>query len=119
MKQITVAAALALISTGALAGNADFTLVNKTGYAINEVYISPSQKNNWGNDRLGEYQFLNGDSKKFKFGDTKHCEQDIKVTFTDDESEVVWEDINLCEVDKITLKYNRKTNGVSAELGMS
>ena len=37
----------------ASAGNADFTLVNKTGYAIREVYLSPAHKTKWGNDRLG------------------------------------------------------------------
>ena len=118
MKTKTMALAAALISMtgGALAGNADFTLVNKTGYAINEVFISPSQKNSWGQDRLGANQLLNGQSRKFKFGDTRNCKQDIKAIFTDDESEVEWENINLCEVDKITLKYNRKTNEVSADL---
>ncbi len=116
MKNIIVAAALLLSANAALAANADFTLVNKTGYAIEEVYISPSQKNEWGNDRLGQYQFANGESRKFKFGDTKNCQQDIKVIFSDDESEVEWEDINLCEIHKITLRYNRSANEVSADL---
>lgn len=116
MKKMILGAALAIMSGAAVAGDADFTLVNKTGYAINEVYISPTQKANWGKDRLGDYQFLNGDKRKFKFGDTKNCRQDIKVIFTDDESEVEWEDINLCEVNKITLRYSRKSGEVSADL---
>jgi hypothetical protein len=115
-KNMVLGAVLLACAGTALAGNADFTLVNKTGYAINEVFISPSQKNNWGRDRLGENQFLNGQTRKFKFGDSKNCVQDIKVIFTEDESEVEWESINLCEVNKITLKYNRKTKEVSAEL---
>ena len=115
-KHMALGAVLLAFAGTALAGNADFTLVNKTGYAINEVFISPSQKNNWGKDRLGENQFLNGQTRKFKFGDTKNCVQDIKVIFTEDEAEVEWEGINLCEVDKITLKYNRKSNEVSADL---
>lgn len=114
--KIIMVFALIAAAGSAVAGNADFTLVNKTGYAINEVFISPSQKKNWGNDRLGENQFLNGQTRKFKFGDTKNCRQDIKVIFTDDDSEIEWDDINLCEVNKITLKYNKKTNEVSADL---
>lgn len=117
MKKIVAMGALLALAVGnAFAGNADFVLVNKTGYAINEVYISPAQKNSWGNDRLGENQFLNGQSRTFRFGDTRNCKQDIKVVFTDDGSEVEWEDFNLCELNKITLKYNRKTKEVSAEM---
>jgi len=116
MKHIAVAAVFLTSMGSAFAGNADFVLVNKTGYAINEVFISPSQKDAWGKDRLGENQFMNGESRKFTFGDTKNCKQDIKVVFTDDDSEVQWDDINLCEVNKITLRYKRSTNEVSADL---
>lgn len=115
MKKIIFGALLSTIVGAAFAGNADFTLVNRTGYAINEVFISPSKQSNWGKDRLGENQFMNGQSRKFKFGDTRNCKQDIQVVFTDGD-EVEWEDINLCEVNKVTLKYNKKTGDVSADL---
>lgn len=115
MKKILLGALLSTVVGAAFAGNADFTLVNRTGYAINEVFISPSKQSNWGKDRLGENQFMNGQSRKFKFGDTKNCKQDIQVVFTDGD-EVEWEDINLCEVNKVTLKYNKKTGDVSADL---
>jgi len=97
------------------AADADFTLVNRTGYALNEVYISPTHKDHWGKDRLGSNQLLNGQARTFKFGDTKNCVQDIKVVFTDDGSEIEWEGLNLCELEKITLTYNRKTREVSAD----
>ena len=116
LKKTLMFSLLGLASTGAFAGNADFTLVNKTGYAINEVFISPTKQDNWGKDRLGENQFLNGDKRTFRFGDTKHCNQDIKVIFTEGQEEVEWENINLCEAEKITLKYNRKSGEVSAEI---
>jgi hypothetical protein len=35
--------------------------------------------------------------------------------FDDDGSEVVWEGFDLCEINKITLKYNRSTKEVSAD----
>ncbi|WP_306602940.1 hypothetical protein [Azonexus sp.] len=103
------------LCTSAFAADADFTLVNRTGYTIEEVYISPANRSQWGKDRLGSKQLPNAASRKFKFGDTKNCMQDIKVVFTDDESEVEWEDFDLCELDKITLRYNRKTGEVSAD----
>lgn len=104
-----------LAAGSAFAGDADFTLVNRTGYTLREVYISPSHKNAWGKDRMGEGYLDNGKSRLFKFSDKSSCTQDLKVVFDDDESEVVWEEFNLCELDKITLKYNRKTNTVSAD----
>lgn len=112
---LTATLAIASFTSSAMAANADFTLVNKTGYDINEVFISPTNKQNWGNDRLGDYQLTNNDSVKMKFGDTKNCHQDIKVIFTEDESEAEWDNFNLCEINKIVLKYNRKTQEVSAE----
>lgn len=107
-------AATAFSST-AQAGAADFTLVNRTGYSISEVYISAANRDAWGKDRLGDGTLGNAKSRLFKFSDAANCMQDIKVVFEDDGSEVVWEDFNLCEVHKITLRYNRKTREVSAE----
>jgi len=51
----------------------------------------------------------------FKFSDRSSCNQDLKVVFDDDDSEVIWEDFDLCELNQITLRYNRKTRMVSAD----
>ena len=99
----------------AFAGDADFTLLNRTGYTLREVYVSPTHKNSWGNDRMGQGYLDNGKSRLFKFSDKSSCKQDLKVVFDDDASEVVWEDFDLCEINKITLKYNRKSREVSAD----
>lgn len=99
----------------ASAGNADFTLVNKTGYALREVYLSPAHKTKWGSDRLGNDTLENNKSRVFKFSDKASCVQDLMVVFDDDGSDVTWEDFDLCELNKITLKYNRKTKLVSAD----
>lgn len=106
--------ALAVTST-ANAGDADFTLVNKTGYAISEVYLSPAHKTKWGNDRLGKTVLENNKSRLFKFADKSSCVQDLMVVFEDDGSDVTWEDFDLCQLNKITLKYNRKSKVVSAD----
>ena len=104
-----------LVSSAAFAGDTDFTLVNRTGYTLREVYVSASNKNAWGNDRMGEGYLDNGRSRLFKFASANACMQDIKVVFDDDESEIIWEDVDLCEINKITLRYNRSTNKVSAD----
>ena len=74
-----------------------------------------NRKEEWGKDRMGNNVLENGKSRLFKFSDKSSCEQDLKVVFEDDSSEETWEDIDLCELSKITIKYNRKTREVSAE----
>lgn len=114
-KCIVLAVAATLGSTAALAGDADFTLVNKTGYNIREVYVSPAHKDNWGRDRLGANATLDNNKQRLmKFSDKASCMQDLKVVFDDDDSEVTWEDLDLCTINKLTLKYNRKSKEVSA-----
>jgi len=120
MKKMIRNAMFCAISTvvaagSAFAGDADFTLLNRTGYTLREVYVSPSHKNAWGKDRMGDGFLDNGKSRLFKFSDKSACKQDLKVVFDDDDSEVVWEEFDLCELSKITLKYNRKTREVSAD----
>ena len=108
-------ATLAILSvTPSIAGEADFTLVNQTGYTISEVYIAPAKSRKWGKDRLGDGELANGRSKLFKFSDSANCVQDIQVVFADDGSEVIWEDLDLCEINKLTLRYNRATKTVTA-----
>lgn len=57
----------------------------------------------------------NGRSRLFKFSDKASCTQDLRVVFDDDGSAVVWEGFDLCEIEKITLRYNRKTGKTTAE----
>lgn len=104
-----------LASGAAFAGDADFTLINRTGYTLREVYLSASNRNSWGNDRMGQGYLDNGKSRLFKFSDKASCKQDLKVVFDDDASEVIWEGFDLCSIEKITLKYNRSTREVSAD----
>ncbi|MDE2429846.1 MAG: hypothetical protein KGM99_14055 [Burkholderiales bacterium] len=118
IKTLVVASTLlgsAIFAHTAIAGDADFTLVNRTGYPIRSVYIAPAKSKTWGNDRLGDGILENKQSRLIKFSDKARCTQSLNVTFDDDGSEVEWDDFNLCELTKITLKYNRKTGEVSAD----
>lgn len=102
-------------SQPAYAGDADFTLVNRTGYTLREIYLTPANSKSWGKDRMGDNVLDNGKSRLFKFSDKSACTQDLMVVFDDDGSDVVWEDFDLCQINKITLKYNRKSGTVSAD----
>lgn len=118
MKMVVIAAAIlsnGLFAGAATAGDADFTLVNKTGYPIRSIYIAPAKSKTWGNDRLGEGILAAGKSRLIKFSNKAQCKQALNITFDDDGSEVEWDEFDLCELNKITLKYNRKTGDVSAD----
>lgn len=94
----------------ALAQNAkqDFALINKTGYELKEIYVSPSKTDEWQEDVLGKQVLGHGERLNVHFTPkTQTCKWDLKVVYTDDDSSAVWSDINLCEVDKVTIHYDR------------
>jgi hypothetical protein len=113
-------AALAVVSAYALPAQAqqakqDFTIVNRTGYDIKEVYVSPSKSNKWEEDVLGDDDLSDGHKTHIKFSRAnKTCMWDLKVVYTDDDSDAVWNDVNLCKIETITLKFNRAKNTTSA-----
>lgn len=89
-------------------GKQDFTLVNRTGYQIDEVYVGPVSQRHWGEDVMGKDAIADGDSADITFnGGSKACKWDIKVVYNDgDESE--FREVNLCNVSKVTLFWNRR-----------
>ena len=110
-----MAAILGLLGPAAVsAGEADFTLVNSTGYDLREIYISPTNRNSWGRDRLGDGTLGNSRSRLFTFSDNANCVQDLKVVFDDDGTSSIWKGLDLCEINKLTIRYNRNTDTVTA-----
>jgi hypothetical protein len=93
----------------------DFELVNKTGYEIKHVYVSPTKTDDWEEDVLGKDTLDDGDSWEIKFKRAeKTCNWDLKVVYSDDDSSAVWGNVDLCTIEKITIRYNRKSDKTSA-----
>ena len=93
----------------------DFTLSNRTGYELKEVYVAPSASDDWENDVLGTGTLGDGAAVEIKFNRaSKTCKWDLKVVYTVDDSSAVWHGIDLCSVDKITIRYNKSTDTTSA-----
>src|ERR1700759_1819309 len=104
LKNTFAAAALFTSLAGtALASDADFTLVNKTGAQIDDVYISPVKTDEWGKDIMGKDALADGEKVDIEFphGDGK-CKFDIKVKYHDGDT-AEWGDVDLCEYTAITL----------------
>jgi len=108
-----IAIGAVVVSDAAFAGDADFTIVNKTGYVIKEIFISPASKSKWGNDRMGEEVLGDSESRLFKFSDKASCTQDIKLVFDPSDVEIIVENIDLCSIDKFSVKYNASSKKVS------
>lgn len=112
MKRIVFGVCAALVVALGLvtvtAGDQDFELINRTGYTIDEVYVSAANDNRWGEDVMGRDVLKNGESVEIKFSRSEDsCVWDVKVVF-DDKEEAVWEDFNLCRIEQITIRYDGK-----------
>ena len=95
----------------------DFNLVNKTGYQLKAVYVSPSASSDWEDDVLGKDVLDDGESVEIKFHRANTtCNWDLKVIYTDDGSSAVWQGLDLCQISKVTIKYNRQTDTTSASV---
>lgn len=117
MKIRTMAAAMLLIglSQAANAGDQDFRLVNRTGFDVREVYVSPSRRSSWGNDVLGSGMLHNGNQVPIRFKPNNNvCVYDLKVVYTDDDT-AEWTEFDLCTISKITISYDAKTREPTAE----
>jgi len=119
MKALMIPIAAAAVSFATLAGaqeaKQDFTLINKTGYELKEVYVSPNHAADWQEDVLGQDTLADDARVNIHFNRaSKTCHWDLKVVYSDDDSSAVWSDINLCQVERITIRYNRQKDQTSA-----
>ena len=113
----TAPAAAAPAPTAAVeAARQNFTILNRTGYDIGEIYVSPAKTKKWGEDLLGDDELDDEDEQLIPLGRAaeKTCLWDLKVVYSEDDSEAVWYDIDLCKFTRVTIKYNRKSDKTSA-----
>ena len=106
-----LASALILVAMTSITGAApqnrklDFTLVNKSTYVIVELYVSPTNDEEWGEDVLGTDVLGDDESVDIEFARSeKTCSWDLKIV-DDEEDEVTWTKLNLCTANEITLMY--------------
>ena len=111
IKTALFACALALVALSSVTSAApqnrrlDFTLVNKSTYVIVELYVSPTNDDEWGEDVLGRDVLANNEKVDIQFSRSEStCMWDLKIV-DEDEDEVTWTKLNLCEANEITLRY--------------
>jgi hypothetical protein len=88
------------------AGDQDFVLVNKTGVEIHALHVSPSDKEEWGDDILGKDTLGDGESAEIKFSPKEEAEKwDLRVADKQGNA-IEWSDLNLLKISKVTLHYS-------------
>lgn len=111
---LTVCTTMLLAAPAALAGEQDFTLVNKTGIEIHKLHIAPHSSDSWGEDILGKDTMGDGETLNIKFARAeKAAHWDLSITDEKGNS-VTWENLNLLEISTVTLHY--KDGKATAEL---
>lgn len=103
---IAVVAVSFLVTSIALAqGKQDFTLHNKTGVEIHELFVSPHDVNEWEEDILGKDTLPDGESLEINFSRKETAKLwDLKIVDSKGNS-IEWENLNLLEISEITLHY--------------
>jgi hypothetical protein len=105
---IAALAVFATFATGALASDADFKMVNKTGYQIDEVYASPASSDSWGADIMGKDALADGAAVNITFPHGgSACKFDLKVKYKDGDT-AEWTNVDLCQYDTISLYWDGK-----------
>jgi hypothetical protein len=83
----------------------DFTLLNRTGLVIQELYVSPDESDNWEEDVLGRDVLKHNESVDIVFSRSeKSCDWDFKIT-DEDGDEIEWDSLDLCAASHVTLLY--------------
>jgi hypothetical protein len=97
-----IACALVGVASPSFAGDQDFTLINKTGLVLDQVYISPANVDDWEEDVLSKDVLEDGESFELEFDGHNQCKFDMKVV-DDNGKDHIFYDIDLCKLTKLTL----------------
>jgi hypothetical protein len=90
------------------------TVVNGTGYGIKFLGFNNPGDNEWSDNELGGVM-SNGQSVYVKFNNAdKGCVWNFRISWElAGYPDVLWRDVNLCQVDKLTLRWDRNSNETS------
>jgi hypothetical protein len=93
----------------------NFTLVNKTGYTLESVYVSPHDAKKWGEDIMGKDTIADGEEVAITFNSEADADHyDVKVVY-DDKTEAIWANLELPKLNKLTIHWDAKSQETSAE----
>lgn len=97
---------LVLLAAGpVMGGEQDFTLVNRTGVEIYELYIRPASADDWQEDVLSVDTLPDGQEIEISFDLEEEADYwNIKVVDGEGDS-IEWPEVNLTEISTIILSF--------------
>jgi hypothetical protein len=99
---------LSALPAAAQAPNPSFTLSNRAGLAIHEIYATPAGVDRWGRDRLGANLVPPGGAFPVRLPADGSCLYDIRVVYADGRPEERRR-INTCEIETMAFPGGRTT----------
>lgn len=113
MLRSIVVAVLSLFAGSALAVDTTFLLVNSTAYPISEMSISQTQMGIWSPNLLRPPIIKAGESRQIVIPASQLvCQVDIKLGFADGGAPATWQYLDLCNLRKLQVFYDR-TSGIT------
>lgn len=95
---------LFLVSSASAQGKQDFDLVNKTGFAIKEVYITPHSADDWGDNIFDADAPLKvGETTTIQFSRKEKAKLWDLMVVDAAGNKFEWENLNLLEISEVTL----------------
>jgi hypothetical protein len=91
-------------------------VINGTGYGVKFLGFNNPGDDDWNDNELGDNSVLpHGNGVYVKFNDEDDgCVWNIRISWADaGYHDVLWNDVDLCKISEITLKYNRETDVTS------
>jgi hypothetical protein len=109
-----IAAAMLTGSSSFAADERNVTVVNGTGYGIKFLGFNNPGDDEWSENEISSV-LANGGSVYVKFNEAdKGCVWNFRISWADPGyPDVVWHEVDLCKVEKLTLKYNRASDTTS------
>ena len=102
-----VCGATALSTARAAGGNPDFTLRNRTGFAIWSIYVREYGDTDWGQDILPDL-LGNGEATAVSLH-SDACHWDVMIRYFGGDHPN-WENLNLCSTNTLTLTWDSGSN---------
>ncbi len=96
-------------------GDPSFNLVNRSGQTIQELYVSSTQVNTWGQDLLGQNVLANGRSFPVRLP-SGQCTNDIRVVYDGGRSEER-RSVDTCQVNEVVFGSQQAAPGGSGKRG--
>ncbi len=81
---------LILLFTAITASADSIVVINKTGYDLYYLQVSPSDSDEWGEDVLGDDVLLDGGNIKLDIDGYDVCELDIMAVDEEDDAYIIW-----------------------------